>query len=130
MAKRLLGYDSRNRLRIRQIEAFTLFLEAGIRKAADVIEISPGWNRTWRAMCPNYRCVDFPRRRPLQAIFDRHRRPGAGTCPVAARSGAKHPCHDQARRLGDGGEALPVPGTCPAARLQQMDARRSQAVNG
>jgi len=60
MAKRLLGYDSRNWLRIRQIEAFTVFLEAGNRKASDVIEISPGWNRYWRAMCPNYRSVDFP----------------------------------------------------------------------
>jgi hypothetical protein len=59
-AKRLLGYDSRNWLRIRQIEAFTLFLEAGNRKASDVIEISPGWNRYWRTMCPNYRSVDFP----------------------------------------------------------------------
>ncbi|RUT97258.1 SAM-dependent methyltransferase, partial [Mesorhizobium sp. M7A.T.Ca.TU.009.02.1.1] len=39
--KRLIGYDSRNWLRIRQIEAFTLFLEAGNRKASDVIEISP-----------------------------------------------------------------------------------------
>ena len=60
VAKRLLGYDSRNWLRIRQIEAFTVFLEAANRKASDVIEISPGWNRTWRAMCPNYRSVEFP----------------------------------------------------------------------
>ena len=60
MAKRLLGYDSRNWLHIRQIEAFTVFLEAGNRKASDVIEISPGWNRTWLAMCPNYRSDDFP----------------------------------------------------------------------
>ncbi|RUV09765.1 methyltransferase domain-containing protein, partial [Mesorhizobium sp. M1A.F.Ca.IN.022.04.1.1] len=58
--KRLIGYDSRNWLRIRQIEAFTAFLEAANRKSRDVIEISPGWNRYWRAMCPNYRSVDFP----------------------------------------------------------------------
>ncbi|TIT99431.1 MAG: SAM-dependent methyltransferase, partial [Mesorhizobium sp.] len=51
--KRLIGYDSRNWLRIRQIEAFTAFLEAANRKSRDVIEISPGWNRYWRAMCPN-----------------------------------------------------------------------------
>ncbi|TGV50903.1 class I SAM-dependent methyltransferase, partial [Mesorhizobium sp. M2D.F.Ca.ET.160.01.1.1] len=36
------------------------FLEAANRKSRDVIEISPGWNRYWRAMCPNYRSVDFP----------------------------------------------------------------------
>ncbi|RUY53012.1 SAM-dependent methyltransferase, partial [Mesorhizobium sp. M7A.F.Ca.CA.001.13.2.1] len=59
-AKRLLGYDSRNWLRIRQIEAFSLFLEASNRKSSDVIEISPGWNRYWRTMCSNYRSVDFP----------------------------------------------------------------------
>ncbi|TIS10821.1 MAG: SAM-dependent methyltransferase, partial [Mesorhizobium sp.] len=46
--KRLIGYDSRNWLRIRQIEAFTAFLEAANRKSRDVIEISPGWNRCWR----------------------------------------------------------------------------------
>jgi len=59
-AKRLLRYDSRNWLRIRQIEAFTVFLEAANRKSRDVIEISPGWNRYWRALCPDYRSVDFP----------------------------------------------------------------------
>lgn len=58
--KRLIGYDSRNWLRIRQIEAFTTFLEAANRKSRDVIEISPGWNRYWRAICPDYRSVDFP----------------------------------------------------------------------
>ncbi|MBZ9962821.1 class I SAM-dependent methyltransferase [Mesorhizobium sp. BR1-1-2] len=58
--KRLIGYDSRNWLRIRQIEAFTTFLTAANRKSRDVIEISPGWNRYWKAMCPNYRSVDFP----------------------------------------------------------------------
>lgn len=25
-----------------------------------MIEISPGWNRYWRTLCPNYRSVDFP----------------------------------------------------------------------
>ena len=25
-----------------------------------MIEISPGWNRYWRALCPNYRSVEFP----------------------------------------------------------------------
>jgi len=25
-----------------------------------VIEISPGWNRYWRALCPDYRSVDYP----------------------------------------------------------------------
>ena len=34
-AKRLLRYDSRNWLRIRQIEAFTVFLEAANRKSRD-----------------------------------------------------------------------------------------------
>lgn len=58
--KRLLRYDSRNWLRIRQIEAFNMFLEEANRKSRDVIEISPGWNRYWRALCPNYRSVDFP----------------------------------------------------------------------
>lgn len=58
--KRLLRYDNRNWLRIRQIEAFTVFLEAANRKSRDVIEISPGWNRYWRALCPDYRSVDFP----------------------------------------------------------------------
>ncbi|RWD96028.1 MAG: SAM-dependent methyltransferase, partial [Mesorhizobium sp.] len=47
--KRLIGYDSRNWLRIRQIEAFTTFLEVANRKSRDVIEISPGWNRYWKA---------------------------------------------------------------------------------
>ncbi|RWF82504.1 MAG: SAM-dependent methyltransferase, partial [Mesorhizobium sp.] len=37
--KRLIGYDSRNWLRICQIEAFTAFLEAANRKSRDVIEI-------------------------------------------------------------------------------------------
>jgi len=37
--KRLLRYDNRNWLRIRQIEAFTTFLEAANRKSRDVIEI-------------------------------------------------------------------------------------------
>lgn len=59
-AKQLLGYDSRNWLRIRPIEAFTLFFEAGNRKSSDVIEISPGCSRYWRTMCSNYRSVDFP----------------------------------------------------------------------
>ena len=36
------------------------FLEAATRKASDVIEISPGWNRYWLAMWPNYRSVDLP----------------------------------------------------------------------
>ncbi|WP_348642346.1 hypothetical protein [Mesorhizobium sp. B2-3-11] len=58
--KRLLRYDSRNSLRIRQIEAFTTFLEAANRKSRDLIEISPGWNRYWRALCLHYRSVDFP----------------------------------------------------------------------
>ena len=58
--KRLIGYDSRNWLRIRQIEAFTEFLQAGGRKSSDVIEISPGWNRYWKTICPNYTSVDFP----------------------------------------------------------------------
>nr|WP_306440422.1 methyltransferase domain-containing protein [Mesorhizobium sp. SARCC-RB16n] len=26
-----------------------------------MIEISPGWNRYWRALCPDYRSVDFPK---------------------------------------------------------------------
>lgn len=60
VAKRLIGYDSRNWLRIRQIEAFTAFLEADGRKSSDVIEVSPGWNRYWKTMCSNYTSVDFP----------------------------------------------------------------------
>ncbi|WP_348644053.1 hypothetical protein [Mesorhizobium sp. B4-1-3] len=55
--KRVIGYDSRNWLRIRQIEAFATFLEAANRKSRDVIEISPGWNRYWRALYPDYRSV-------------------------------------------------------------------------
>nr|WP_287240942.1 hypothetical protein [Mesorhizobium sp.] len=51
VAKRLIGYDSRNWLRIRQIDAFTAFLEADGRKSSDVIEISPGWNRHWKTIC-------------------------------------------------------------------------------
>ncbi|MFW8696405.1 SAM-dependent methyltransferase, partial [Mesorhizobium japonicum] len=37
-----------------------VFLEAGNSKDSDVIEISQGWNRNWRAICPNYSSVDFP----------------------------------------------------------------------
>lgn len=62
--KRLLHYDNRNCLRIRQIEAFTTFLEAANRKSRDVIETSPGWNRYWRELCPDYRSVGFPAGRP------------------------------------------------------------------
>lgn len=68
-AKRLLNYESRNRLRIRQIEAFTTFHEAADRKARDVIDISPGWNRYWKAMCPQLSLgstvANQPQRPPL-----------------------------------------------------------------
>lgn len=121
VAKRLIGYDSRNWLRIRQIEAFTAFLEADGRKSSDVIEVSPGWNRYWKTMCST-----TPRSIP--AIFRRHRRPGAGACAPAACRRAKYPCHDPAGRLGDGDHTVPVQGACQAAR--PLDSRRPEAGDG
>ncbi|ULB12278.1 class I SAM-dependent methyltransferase (plasmid) [Cereibacter azotoformans] len=56
----LSGYDPRNWLRIRQIEAFTAFLNADDRRLRPVLEISPGWNKQWQALCADYHAVDYP----------------------------------------------------------------------
>ena len=122
-AKRLLRYDSRNWLRIRQIEAFTTFLEAANRKSRDVIEISPGWNRYWRALCPNYRSVDFPE-------FDICRDRTEEQYSIVIADRRQHPFHGEAWRLGDGGDALSFSRTRPPARLQPLDARGPEAVDG
>jgi hypothetical protein len=59
-AKKRLGYDSRNWLRIRQIEAFTSFLKEEGRHTSPVLEVSPGWNTYWKNLCTDYTAVDFP----------------------------------------------------------------------
>lgn len=71
-AEKYLGYDTRNWLRVRQIEAFAEFLAA--RPDASVLEISPGWNSCWKSRCANYRSVDYPEfdicEAPLRERFD------------------------------------------------------------
>jgi SAM-dependent methyltransferase len=58
--KRLLGYDDRNWLRVRQIDAFHEFLNAH-SPIGDILEISPGWNEEWRNLTArSYRSVDYP----------------------------------------------------------------------
>src|SRR6185369_12620355 len=57
-AEEYLGYDSRNWLRVRQIEAFTDFLAS--RPNAKVLEVSPGWNKYWKVLCKHYKAVDYP----------------------------------------------------------------------
>ena len=70
---KLLGYDSRNWLRIRQIEAFTLFIKS--RPPGDILEISPGWNEMWKKIgSKSYRSEDYPDfnicKSPLPEQFD------------------------------------------------------------
>jgi SAM-dependent methyltransferase len=57
-AEKYLGYDARNWLRVRQIDAFAEFLAAW--PAASVLEISPGWNTYWKSRCRTYTSVDYP----------------------------------------------------------------------
>lgn len=54
--RRRLGYDERNWLRIRQIEAFENYLRN--HPHAEVLEISPGWNPYWKHRCWYYRSVN------------------------------------------------------------------------
>jgi SAM-dependent methyltransferase len=55
-----LGYDKRNWLRIRQIEAFDQFFRTQA-PVGDVLEISPGWNDMWKRLpARSYRSVDYP----------------------------------------------------------------------
>jgi len=68
------GYDRRNWLRIRQIEAFEDFLRSRPGQT-DVIEISPGWNNHWSKLpFRSYRSVDYPEfdicRQALPEQFD------------------------------------------------------------
>ena len=55
-----VGYDERNWLRVRQIDSFHGFLQS--RGAiGDVLEISPGWNQTWKRLpAASYTTVDYP----------------------------------------------------------------------
>lgn len=70
----MTGYDRRNWLRIRQIEAFSDFLEAEGRTRKRVLEVSPGWNTRWKDMCADYTSVDYPDydicNEPLPDAFD------------------------------------------------------------
>jgi SAM-dependent methyltransferase len=59
-AKTIIGYDRRNWLRVRQIEAFAAFLEDDQRTRKPVLEVSPGWNTRWKEICANYTSVDYP----------------------------------------------------------------------
>jgi SAM-dependent methyltransferase len=54
------GFDRRNWLRIRQIEAFTAFLQIDGRDDRPVLEVSPGWNKQWEKLCSDYHSVAFP----------------------------------------------------------------------
>lgn len=55
-----LGYDERNWLRVRQIEAFEAFLR-GRAETATALEISPGWNSHWRKLpWRSYASVEYP----------------------------------------------------------------------
>jgi len=71
-ASRIPGYDSRNWLRIRQIEAFEKFLRQ--HENASVFEVSPGWNRYWKEQVRNYSSADFPEfdicKQALDRTFD------------------------------------------------------------
>jgi SAM-dependent methyltransferase len=58
--RRQTGWDERNWLRLRQIEAFEAYLDTGGRSQDAVLEISPGWNSYWKTRCSNYRAVNFP----------------------------------------------------------------------
>ena len=55
----LPGYDHRNWLRIKQIQAFGEVIAS--RPLQDILEISPGWNTMWKSVSSkSYRGVDFP----------------------------------------------------------------------
>lgn len=69
-----LGYDHRNWLRIRQIEAFEDFFRANA-PLGDVLEISPGWNDMWKKLpAQSYRSANYPQfdicRNVLPGQFD------------------------------------------------------------
>lgn len=54
------GYDRRNWLRVRQIEAFEARISA-LHEGASLLEISPGWNSHWKTVSKgSYRSVEFP----------------------------------------------------------------------
>jgi SAM-dependent methyltransferase len=53
-----LGYDEREWLRVRQIEAFTEFIS--VTNPTTALEVSPGHNSRWRALISNYRSVEYP----------------------------------------------------------------------
>ncbi len=55
---RFPGYDKRNWLRIRQIEAFEKILQGNPEVL--VFEVSPGWNKYWKSRCKNYKSADYP----------------------------------------------------------------------
>ncbi|HEX4336840.1 MAG TPA: methyltransferase domain-containing protein [Polyangiaceae bacterium] len=60
LAKRAVLYDSRNWLRIKQIEAWKAFF-AERAPLGTILEISPGGNDTWsRLPCAGYRTVSYP----------------------------------------------------------------------
>jgi hypothetical protein len=67
-AEKYLGYDTRNWLRIKQIDAFADFLSE--RPDASVLEISPGWNSYWKSRCREYRSVDYPEFDICQTALD------------------------------------------------------------
>lgn len=72
IASKIPGYDTRNWLRIRQIEAFEKFLSQ--HADAAVFEVSPGWNRYWKERISNYASADFPEfdicKQALNRTFD------------------------------------------------------------
>lgn len=55
-----MGWDSTNWLRVEQIRSWSDFLAIGGAQA-DILEVSPGWNRFWSRF-PNrsYRSLDYP----------------------------------------------------------------------
>ena len=59
-ARSSLGYDNRNWLRVKQMEAFEAFLKEDDRSNRSVLEVSPGWNAYWKKLCRTYTSVDYP----------------------------------------------------------------------
>ncbi len=58
-AYRVIGYDDRNWLRVRQIEAFKRFIVSSDIKRA--VEISPGWSARWSdLLAGRYEALHFP----------------------------------------------------------------------
>jgi SAM-dependent methyltransferase len=56
----VLGYDFTNWLRIKQIESWRNFFRRQ-DVIGDILEISPGWNGTWRSIpCKSYSSCDYP----------------------------------------------------------------------